>query len=264
VAQQDSSPLLIPFTALGLLLAIGLIVGGLLLGTRVRDFKRADRYVEVKGLVERTVKSDSATWPISFSEAGDSLPAVFAASEKDKAAVIAFLQAQGFTQSDLTLGSISVTDRSTEQYNNNSHGPRFIVQQTITLNSTDVDKVAAANARTADLIRAGVVIQSGQNGMGGVAGGVIYKFNGLNALKPDMITEATRNARSSADRFAADSGSQVGAIRDANQGVFSISAANQGSSTGDENGGFNADQQADSSLMKKVRVVSTIDYYLVN
>ena len=261
MAQQESSPLLIPFTALGVLLAIGLIVGGLLLGTRIRDFKRADRYVEVKGLVERTVKSDSATWPISFSEAGDSLPAVFAASEKDKAAVIAFLQTQGFAQQDMTLGSISVTDRSTQQYGSNEHGPRFIVQQTITLNSKDVDKVAAANAKTADLIRAGVVIQSGQNGGGG--GGVIYRFNGLNALKPDMITEATRNARASADRFAADSGSQVGAIRSANQGVFSISSASEGSSTGDE-GGYNADQQANASIMKKVRVVSTIDYYLVN
>lgn len=258
MAQQESSPLLIPFTILGALLAIGLIAGGLLLGTRIRDFKRADRYVEVKGLVERTVKSDSAIWPISFSEAGDSLPTVFAASEKDKAAVIAFLQAQGFTQQDMTLGSISVTDRSTQQYNNNTHGPRFVVEQTITLQHTDVDKVAAANSKTSDLIRAGVVIQSGQNG-----GGVLYKFNGLNALKPDMITEATRNARASADRFAADSGSQVGAIRSANQGVFSISAANQGSDTGEE-GGFSADQQADSSIMKKVRVVSTIDYYLVN
>ena len=255
MAQQESSPLLLPFTALGVLLAVGLIVGGLLLGTRIRDFKRADRYVEVKGLVERTVKSDSATWPISFSEAGDSLPDVFAASEKDKSAVLSFLKQQGFTDSEMTLGSIAVTDRSTQMYNNNVHGPRFIVQQTITVQSNDVDKVAAANERTADLIRAGVVIQSGQNG-----GGLMYKFNGLNALKPDMITEATRNARASADRFAADSGSQVGAIRDANQGVFSISAANAGGA--DDDGRFG--QQVDSSIMKKVRVVSTIDYYLVN
>lgn len=256
VRNEDVS-FLLPFSVLGGLLAIGLIVGGLLLGTKIRDFKRADRYVEVKGLVERTVKSDSATWPISFSEAGDGLPEVFAASEKDKAAVVAFLKAQGFGDSDVTLGSIAVTDRSTSQFNNNSHGPRFVVQQTITVASRDVDKVAAANAKTADLIRAGVVIESGQGS------GVIYKFNGLNAIKPDMITEATRNARASADRFAADSGSTVGPIRDANQGVFSISAAGAGSSTGDE-GGYGMDQQADSSLMKKVRVVSTIDYYLVN
>lgn len=254
--RDDNSPLL-PAAILGSLLALGLILGGLLLGTRIRDFKRADRYVEVKGLVERTVKSDSATWPISFSEAGDSLPTVFAASEKDKAAVLGFLTAQGFSSSSVTLGSIAVTDRSIQQFNSNTKGPRFVVEQTITLQSTDVDKVALANSKTSDLIRAGVVIQSGQGS------GVVYKFNGLNALKPDMITEATRNARASADRFAADSGSQVGSIRSANQGVFSISAAGAGSSTGEE-GGFSSDQQADSSILKKVRVVSTIDYYLVN
>jgi hypothetical protein len=259
VTQNDRSPFLLPFSILGLLLMIGMIAGGLLLGTKLRDFKRADRYVEVKGLVERTVKSDSATWPLSFSEAGDSLPESFAASEKDKAAVLQFLNAQGFAATAITLGSVSVTDRSLNQYNNNTHGPRFVVEQTITVQSNDVDKVAAANAKTSDLIRSGVVLQSGQ----GQGSGVVYKFNGLNALKPDMITEATRNARASADRFAADSGSQVGSIRDANQGVFSISAANAGSSTGEE-GAYSTDQQAEASIMKKVRVVSTIDYYLVN
>jgi hypothetical protein len=90
---------------------------------------------------------------------------------------------------------------------------------------------------------------------------VTYTFNGLNALKPDMITEATKNARSSADRFAADSGSQVGSIRSANQGVFSISSAKGGSSTGDDAA---ADPNGDASIMKKVRVVATIDYYLQN
>lgn len=259
---QDRSPLLLPFALLGALLMIGLIAGGLLLGTRLRDFKRADRYVEVKGLVERTVKSDTATWPITFSEAGDSLPGAFAASEKDKAAVLQFLAAQGFVPANYTVSAVSVVDRSAEQYTSNTHGPRFVVQQTVTLESNGVDKVAVTNAKSGDLIAAGVVIGSGQ----GVAGssGVVYKFNGLNALKPDMITEATKNARASADRFAADSGSQVGAIRAANQGVFSITAANAEPATGDEGNGYSADQAADGSIMKKVRVVATIDYYLVN
>ncbi len=79
-----------------------------------------------------------------------------------------------------------------------------------------------------------------------------------------MITEATKNARAAADRFAADSGSQVGSIRSANQGVFSISAADAGgTSTPNDEVGGGGDQQSDASMMKKVRVVSTIDYYLV-
>lgn len=256
---NDRSPLLFPLTMLGVLLMIGLIVGGLLLGTRIRDFKRADRYVEVKGLVERTVKSDSATWTLSFKEPGNDLTQVFQASEKDKNAVLAFLAAQGFRPSEVTFGEIAVTDRSTNQFNNDDRAPRFVVQQTVTVQTSDVDKVSAATSKTADLVRAGVVIATTGN-----ESGVVYKFNGLNALKPDMITEATRNARDSANRFAADSGSQVGAIRSANQGVFSITSATAGPAVNDDGGGYNADQQADASLMKKIRVVSTIDYYLVN
>jgi hypothetical protein len=258
--QNGQFSLLLPSAVLGGLLALGLMLGGLLLGTRMRDFKRADRYVEVKGLVERTVKSDSATWPISFSEGGESLPPVLAASERDKAAVLSFLATLGFKPLEVTVGSISVNDRSTAQYGGNNKGPRFVVEQTITVQSDDVDKVSKANARTADLVRAGVIVESGQQQSSGVS----YTFNGLNALKPDMITEATRNARASADRFAADSGSQVGGIRQANQGVFSISAANGGSSTGEDNNQYLQDQQAQASIMKKVRVVSTIDYYLLN
>ncbi|MBB5344268.1 hypothetical protein HDF10_002247 [Edaphobacter lichenicola] len=119
-----------------------------------------------------------------------------------------------------------------------------------------MDKIAKAGQKTAELVQAGIVVGGG-NGQGGIR----YQFTGLNALKPDMITEATRNARASADRFAADSGSQVGSIRSANQGVFSISAAESGAAAGDEGDGGGTN--ADASIMKKVRVVATVDYYLV-
>jgi uncharacterized protein len=259
---EEASPFLRPALILGVSVMVGLIVGGYLLGAEVRDFKRADRYVEVKGLVERTVKSDSATWTLSFKEPGNDLGPVLSASEKDKDMVLAFLSKQGFKPAEITIGAVDVTDRTTEQYNSSEHGPRFIVSQSITVQTSDVDRVAAANAKTADLVRSGVVVASNSNDG---SGGIVYKFNGLNALKPDMITEATRNARASAARFAADSGSEVGAIRSANQGVFSISAENAGPIVNDEGDGnnFNAEQQADASIMKKVRVVSTIDYYLV-
>jgi hypothetical protein len=234
------------------------VIGGWVLGSQIKDIKLADRYVTVKGLVERTVKSDSAIWPASFKEAGSDLSQVFAKSEADKNAVLKFFAGQGITSQEITLGQIQVTDKQTNEYNNNQSGTRSIVQQTVTVHSSDVDKISRAGQKTAELVQAGIVVG------GGYGQGIAYKFGGLNALKPDMITEATRNARASADRFAADSGSQVGAIRSANQGVFSISAAEAGSASGaGEEGGGGGDEQADSSIMKKVRVVATVDYYLV-
>ncbi len=252
--RQSANPLA-PATVLGLCLLLGLVIGGWVLG---KDIKLADRYVTVKGLVERTVKSDGAIWPVSFKEAGNDLSQVFAKSEADKNAVLKFFAGQGITSQEITVGQIQVTDKQTNEYNNNQSGTRYIVQQTVTVHSSDVDKISRAGQKTAELVRAGIVVG------GGYGQGIAYKFGGLNALKPDMITEATRNARASADRFAADSGSQVGAIRSANQGVFSISAAEAGSaSSAGEEGGGGGDAQADSSIMKKVRVVATVDYYLV-
>ncbi|MGB8479789.1 MAG: hypothetical protein WCE63_13305 [Acidobacteriaceae bacterium] len=85
-----------------------------------------------------------------------------------------------------------------------------------------------------------------------------YVFTGLNSIKPEMITEATRNARAAAERFAADSGSKVGTIRTAEQGLFTISSADAAAGSDNGNGGY----QADASIRKSVRVVTTVQYYL--
>jgi hypothetical protein len=246
--------LFVPAAVVGVCLLLGLVVGGWVLGSEIKDIRLADRYVTVKGLVERTVKSDMAIWPVSFKEAGNDLPQVFAKSEADKDTVLKFFAAQGVQSNEISIGQIKVTDKLANEYGGNNTGPRYIVEQTVTVQSANVDKIAKAGEKTADLVQAGIVVGD-NNGQGGIK----YKFNGLNALKPDMITEATRNARSSADRFAADSGSQVGSIRSASQGVFSISAADS-VSTGNGDGGGDS---GDASIMKKVRVVATVDYYLV-
>ena len=250
---------LVPAGVLGGCLMLGLILGGWVLGAQIKETKLADRYVTVKGLVERTVKSDSAIWPVTFKETGNDLQQVYAKSEEDRAAVLKFFTAQGITPQEITVGQIQVTDKQANEYGGpNQGGPRYIVQQTVTVSSSDVDKIAKAGQQTSRLLQAGIII------IGGYGQGIRYVFNGLNALKPDMITEATKNARASADRFAADSGSQVGAIRSANQGVFSISAADAGSVVGPgEEAGGGMGQSPDASIMKKVRVVSTVDYYLV-
>jgi hypothetical protein len=233
---------------------VGLIVGGWLLGVEIKDTRLGDRYVTVKGLVERTVKSDTAVWAVNFKETGNDLPQVFAKSEQDQQTVLKFLIAQDVTQPEITLGQVQVTDKLANAYGGNNNGPRYIVEQTVTVSSSDVDKVAKAGQKTAQLVQAGIALGGGQ--------GIRYLFNGLNKLKPEMITEATRNARASASRFAVDSGSQVGSIRSANQGVFSISAADGGESSGSDDG-EGGNNNADASIMKKVRVVTTVDYYLV-
>jgi uncharacterized protein len=243
----------------GLILAIGLIVSGWLLGGQIKDTRLADRYVTVRGLVERNVKSDLAIWPLSYKEAGDDLPSVYARTDSDKNAILSFLDQQGLKPAEVELGTVRVVDTQANEYGGGVKAPhRYIVEQTVTVRTSRVEVVATAAQKTMELLQKGIVL-------GGSAGapsqGPNYKFTGLNSIKPDMITEATRNARAAAERFAKDSGSKVGSIRQANQGVFSIVAADQGSSdAGGEGGDYSGG--GDASLMKTVRVVTTVQYYL--
>lgn len=237
---------------LGAFIALGLIVGGWALGAQIKATRLADRYVTVKGLVERQMKSDLAIWPIQFKEAGNDLAALYAKAEANRKIVQDFLQQQGIRGEEIDVGLIRVVDTQAREYGGDRSPYRYIVEQRVTVRTARVDEVAAAAQKTAQLLQRGIVLDSGHGG------GVSYRFTGLNAIKPDMITEATRNAREAADRFAADSGSRVGSIRQASQGVFSILAA-ESAAAGEEGYDYSS---ADSSLMKTVRVVTTVQYYL--
>ena len=237
---------------LGLFIALGLIIGGWILGSQIKATRLSDRYVTVKGLVERKVKSDLAIWPLTYKEAGEDLATLYAKTEADKKTVLDFLTGQGIQESEVELGVVRVVDTQAQEYGGGSRAPhRYIVEQRITVRTARVDQVAAAAQKTMLLLQKGIAL-SGDPGQG-----LTYKFTGLNSIKPDMITEATRNARAAADRFASDSGSKVGSIRQANQGVFSILPEDQGGDAGEP--GYS---NGDSSIMKTVRVVTSVDYYL--
>ncbi len=75
--------------------------------------------------------------------------------------------------------------------------------------------------------------------------GTEFLFTGLNRIKPAMIAEATKNARKAAEQFAQDSGSKVGSIRKARQGLFTI-----------------RNRDMNSPDLKIVRVVTTVEYFL--
>jgi hypothetical protein len=132
-------------------------------------------------------------------------------------------------------------------------GNRFILKQTLIIRSSNVDRVLAASQRVGDLASAGVNFTSGTGEGGEAGGGPTFIFSGLNTLKPAMIAEATARAHEAAEQFAHDSHSPLGGIRQANQGVFEILPR-------DEAPGISEGSQ----VSKRVRVVSTVDYFLKN
>jgi hypothetical protein len=223
-----------------LILSLGLIGGGWLLGDGLTRARRADRAVTVRGLAEQDVTADLATWTIATTAVGSDLASLQAKSDTDGNAVLAFLKAKGFTDDEIEAGGISVN-----QYVDSNGRQNITIRRKIQLRTTRVMQARTAFAGQAELMRQGVVFDSD-------SGGMVYSFTKLNAVKPPMIAAATKNAREGAEQFAKDSGAEVGEIKSASQGYFSIIPRD----------GDSAGTQASASPFQKVRVVTTIDFYL--
>lgn len=219
------------------LLALGVMSGGYLLGDGLKRAKAADRSVTVRGLAEKDVTADLATWSISYSATGFDLPTVRAEIDNNTRELKAYFASLGFKPDALTPVGAGVN-----QYLNNGVNNITITQRML-LRTTDIARAQRAVAQQFDLVRRGVTLQEGS--------GMRYSFTKLNDLKPPMVAAATKDARNAAEQFAKDSGTSVGGIKSATQGYFSIDARD----------GEGGDGSSDTHY-KKVRVVTTVDFYL--
>jgi hypothetical protein len=220
-------------------LAGGLVVGGYLLGDGLRRAHAAERSVTVRGLAERDVTADLATWTIAYSATGTDLPTVRGEIEANTAALKDYFRTLGFP-----ADALSATGAGVNQFMNNGINTITITQR-MQLRTNDIDRARKAVADQFDLVRRGVTLQEGS--------AMTYSFTKLNDIKPPMVAAATKDARNAAEQFAKDSGTAVGGIKSATQGYFSIEARD-----GQQSGGYGA---ADTPY-KKVRVVTTVDFYL--
>lgn len=221
------------------LLTVGLIGGGYLMGDGLVRMKQADRAVTVRGLAEREVTADLATWTIAYSAAGGDLQSAQAKADADTKSIRTFFTSLGFD-----ADAIQPTGANVSSYTNDGV-TTFTVKQRMSLRTTDIKKAEAAVKKQFDIVKSGVQIEEGS--------GMAYTYTKLNAIKPVMVAEATKDARKSAEQFAKDSGTGVGSIKSATQGYFEVTSRD-----GDGEGGWGASD----TPYKKVRVVTTVEYYL--
>lgn len=224
------------FILSAVILAASVCVLGFCIKSGVDDFAFRERTVTVRGLAERSVEADYVIWPMSYTVAGNNLPALYDAMQANNDAVVEFLTDNGIDRKEISVNPPSLYNAAGNIYGGSQSKFQYNLTVTITVATEKVDKVRELLSRQTELLRQGVAASNDY---------INYEFTGLNDIKPEMIAEATKNARIAADQFAKDSSSRVGKIKTASQGQFTI-------------------DNADSSTphLKNVRVVSTIVYYL--
>jgi uncharacterized protein len=226
---------------LGTCIFLGLATLGYLLSNAAINFKEYERTVTAKGLSEREFIADIVIWPIRFTVASNDLTELYDSIESNTSEIKNFLTNKGISLSEISFGPPAITDKSAQQYSSNAKAEfRYTAFQTVTVYSENVTAVRELISSLSVLIKKGIVF-SGEN----YESKTEYIFKSLNEVKPEMIEEATKKAREVAQKFAADSQSKLGKIKKASQGQFSIKPRDK-----------------NNPHIKKVRVVSTVEYYL--
>jgi hypothetical protein len=201
-----------------------------------------NRTVTVKGLSEREVLADIAIWPIKFQDVDNDLSHLYSVMESKTNLIMEFLQNSGFKNDEISISPPTILDRQAQGYDSTKITYRFTGSSTITVYSNQVDLVRQTMQKLVELGKQGITIV-GQD----YDTKTEFLFTKLNDVKPEMIEEATKKAREVADKFAKDSDSTLGKIKTARQGRFSIT-----------------DRDKNTPYIKKVRVVSTLQYYLTD
>jgi len=226
---------------LGVFILLGLSSLGYLLGNAAIKFKEYERTVTVKGLAEREYPADIVIWPVQFTEANNDLGGLYNSIESSTNKIKTFLEKQGIQPSEISLSSPAITDKSAQQYGNSAPAEfRYTAVQTVTVYSKNIEAVRSVMSSLAQLGKQGIAFTGGN-----YQSKTEYIFTRLNDIKPEMIEEATTKAREVALKFSEDSRSKLGKIKRASQGQFSINARDK-----------------NNPHIKRIRVVSTVEYYL--
>lgn len=222
-----------------LLIALSLAFMAISIKAGLLQFRDADRVVSVKGLAERTVEADLALWPINFSVAGNSLDQLQTDIESQQSLIRSFLLLKGFVEADIQLSMPKITDQHANVYGNALPAERYRAEVTVLVRTEDVERVKTGMQTVGELVKSGVALTQSYEFQ------PRFVFTQLESIKPEMIAHATRDARAAADQFARDAEAEVGSIRRASQGYFSIE-----------------DVDAFTPEIKRVRVVTSVDYIL--
>lgn len=223
-----------------LLIAVGITLLGVFISNGFGKISQNSRVVTVRGLCEKEVEANKVTWPIVSKLVGDDLGVIYDNVESNNAAIKKFLLSNGVAENEITINAPQVVDMAAERYGNSNVPYRYNVTNVVVVTSSKVAQVRRLMERQTELMKEGIAIVAGDYNYQ-----TVYEYTALNSVKPQMIAEATKNAREAANKFAEDSQSKLGKIKTASQGQFSIE-----------------DRDQYTPFIKKIRVVSTIEYFL--
>ena len=219
------------FTVLAIAISVFALLFSVAIYFGAQNFSKQGSYVDVKGLSERIVKADTAIWSLNFEIKSNNIDMLYSDTEKNIATIKKFLLGKGFEESEINIAPVNIYQ---DTYKDAAF--RYNASNQVSVYTNKVDLVKASSNDTLLLVKGGVVLN--QNS-------IAFEFSDLNSIKPEMLSEAIENAKTTAQGFADGANATVGSVTRGNQGVFEITEKDPG-----------------SPEYKKIRLVSTLRFLI--
>lgn len=206
------------------LIALAVVCAAAILGSAFKNRNNYTQKISVTGLGSRDFVSDLVVWTGSFSRSSFELKQAYQLLNNDRELIQKYFTSKGVSEKELIFSSVTISKNFDELFDNEGRltGRKFIgytLNQSITIESKEVEKIENLSREVTELINQGIEFYS-ENPR--------YYYTKLAALKVEMISEATKDARSRAQSIAENAGNKLGNLKNASMGVFQIVGQNAG------------------------------------
>ncbi|NGY38565.1 SIMPL domain-containing protein [Flavobacterium sp. XN-5] len=205
-----------------IILSIALVISAFLFSNAFQNRNKSNDTISVTGLGKTDFVSDLIVWTGSFSKKSSTLKDAYASLDADREKIKSYLSAKGIPSTDIVFSAISFNKDFETTYNENgtirqSIFTGFTLNQIVTIQSKDVNKIEDISRQSSELINTGVEFYSNAPE---------YYYTKLAELKIKMIAEATKDASNRAKSIAENADAGLGNLKKSDMGVFQIIAQN--------------------------------------
>ena len=219
MSQLNESPIItverrkaVTIIVSAVIIALALGVGLTQVGTGFAT--RAGNGITVTGSAKTSAVADNAVWTLSVSLSSPTVGAAVKKVDADVAALSSYLTQGGIAADALTLGAVS-TYANEEYVNGNSTGRilSYRASRDVTVRTSDVQLVSNLSQGIGSLLGTGINVNNY---------GPQYYISNLPELRPELMSEAMKDAKLRAESLTKAVGGSLGSLISVKAGPIQI------------------------------------------
>jgi hypothetical protein len=206
------------FIAPALIVGLAAVIATFILAITVTNIKSNDQSITTTGSAKQVIVSDLGILRGTINVQAASPKEAYQQLQAEKPIILNYLKSKGFSEDSIEFQ----TSNTYANYQYNQNGQQigissYTTSQSISVSSTDVNKIKEVSLDISSLVEQGVNFMVNMPE---------YYYTKLGDIKIEIQAEAAKDAMIRGERIAVATGRKLGALRRARMGVIQITPEN--------------------------------------